>query len=405
MKAAIITNWARIRSIGKIAWGLREQLIGNGDSVKLFYGRKDPSAENIDGVIRFCSDADIKFNGVCARVFGAEGFYSKGPTKQLIKALDDFKPDVIYLVILHGYYLNFPMLFDYMGKNNIKVIYLMLDEYAFLGKCPYSFECNMFQTECNKCPQIKEYPKSIFFDRSKDIFYAKKEAYGKIKDLTFVGIEYTVQQAKLSALMKDAKYAVMDEAVDLRNIYFPRNTAGLREKLGIPKNAKIVVTVAPFSNPRKGCRYYLESARKLEYRKDIYFVHVGFDGDKDICPSNYIPISYVSNQDELAEYYSLADLFVCTSLAETIPASCLEALSCGSPLLGFMISGMPTCSDAEHGAFVEACNVEAMVNVLKDIKQKDQKVIDSCRKYAESRYDAIEYRKKLVALAKRKCEE
>ena len=398
MNVAIFTNWAQTRSIGKIAWGLREQLINEGHNTALFYGRKDPGAENTEGVYRFCSDWDIKVNGACTRLFGAEGFYSKKPTQKMLKMLDEFKPDAVYIVILHGYYLNFPLLFDYLSRNHIKVIYLMLDEYAFLGKCPYSFDCNKYKTECDNCPQIKEYPKSIIFDRSKDIFYAKKKAYESIEDLTFVGIQYTVDRAKESALMKNAKFVVMDEAVDLRNVYYPRNTEKLREKLNIPKDNKIIVTVAPYSNPRKGCEYFLEAAKKLTDRNDITFVHVGFDKDTKICPSNYVPISYVADQNELATYYSLGDLFVCTSLAETIPASCLEALSCGTPLLGFKISGMPTCADAEHGCFVEACNSDELVKVIEKTQKKDEEKTNSCRKYAESRFDAIVFREKLVAL-------
>lgn len=400
MKVAILTNWARTRSIGKIAWGLRDELVEQGYETKLFYGRKDELAENEKDVIRFCTDREIYSNAALARIFGNEGFNAKASTKRLIEYLEDFNPDVFYIIILHGYYVNFPMLFDYLGKKKTKVIYLMLDEYAFLGKCPYSFECNQFKTECISCNHLSDYPRSLLFDRANDIFKAKEIAYSKIKDLSFVGIQYTVDRAKQSALLKKHKLIVMDEAVDLRGTYYPRETSNLRNKLGIPENNKVVVTVAPFSNPRKGTQYYLEAAKLLSERKDITFVHVGFDGDRKICPSNYIPISYVSNQDELAEYYSLADLFVCTSLAETIPASCLEALSCGSPILGFKISGMPTCADEKRGTFVEACNSKQLADVISEISKKSENDISMCREYAKSRFDAKEYRMKLVDLIK-----
>ena len=402
MRIAILSNWARTRSIGKIAWGLREALVSSGHQTKLFYGREDETAEGIDDVIRFCTNADIYLNASKARLFGNEGFNSKRPTKQLIQELEKFKPEAIYLIILHGYYLNFPMLFEYLGKNNIKVIYLMLDEYAFLGKCPYSFECEKFKTECNHCPRIHDYPKSMFIDRSTDIFRAKKDAYSKVKDITFVGIQYTVDRAKQSVLTKDKKLIVMDEAVDLRRTYYPRDTFALRKKLRIPENNKVIVTVAPYSNPRKGTQYYLEAARILQTRKDISFVHVGFDAKTDICPVNYIPIPYVQNQDELAEFYSLADLFVCTSLAETIPASCLEALSCGSPILGFNISGMPTCADEKHGKFVDACDSKILAEEISKVERKNKDMINSCRRYAESRYDSKEYQRKLISLLQSK---
>ena len=238
----------------------------------------------------------------------------------------------------------------------------------------------------------------MIFDRSKDIFYAKKKAYDKVKDLTFVGIEYVVEKAKKSALLKNAKFKIMDEAVDLRNTYYPRDTKKLRERLGISCNSNVVVTVAPFLDERKGCKYYLELAKRMQSNRNIIFVHVGFNGDKKICPQNYIPISYVADQNELAEFYSLGDLFVCTSLAETIPASCLEALSCGTPILGFDVTGMPYCADKKHGTFVNVGDIDAMIDVINKTSTKTEDVIISCRKYAESRYDAVDYRDKIRKL-------
>ena len=399
MNIAVISNWASIHSIGKIAWGLTEHLCESGHNAKVFYGRSDPMDTKGDTrAYRFCTETDIRFNGLCTRILGAEGFYSKAPTKRLLKQLDEFKPDAVYIVILHGYYINFPMLFEYLSKNSIKTIYLMLDEYAMLGKCPYSFECDKYKTECGHCAHVREYPASLIFDRSKDIFKAKQKAYDSVKDITFVGIEYVVEKAKESALLKGRKYVVMDEAVDLRNTYYPRETKKLREKLGIPEGNKIIVTVAPYSDARKGCKYFLEAAKRLEEQSDISFVHVGYDAEKSNLPKNYIPISYVADQNELAEYYSLGDLFVCTSLAETIPASCLEALSCGTKILGFNITGMPYCADKEHGTFVKVGDSKALADeiVAAPLKTKEESM--SCRRYAESRYDAVEYREKLEKL-------
>lgn len=65
-----------------------------------------------------------------------------------------FKPDIVQLNILHGYYINGSEYLQFLKEQGIAVCYTMMDEYAYLGKCPYSFSCNQFKTACvGKCPE------------------------------------------------------------------------------------------------------------------------------------------------------------------------------------------------------------------------------------------------------------
>ena len=294
--------------------------------------------------------------------------------------------------------MNYPILFRYIAKHNIKVIYIMLDEYAYMGKCCFALECDKYKSECNHCPLVNDYPKSLFFDRSKHIFKLKKRLYSKINDITFVSIPYIVNKAKESALLKNQSFVELEEGIDLNNIYYPKNTEKLRKKLRIDDTKTIILLVAPFSFERKGARYFLEVARRYERDERFTFINVGFDVDPAICPSNFIPISYVSNQEELAEYYSLADCFVCTSLAETVADTCLEALACGTPVIGFSCSGLPYSVTEKHCHFVPARDLDAISQLINDIKKKDKEIILSCRNYAENKFDIEQYMKSLESL-------
>lgn len=399
MNIAIINVLAKSGSTGKITYNLYKQLRESGHKVAVYYGRNDPAVHQDEEDFHCLNNGlQLRLNVATVRFWGDEGLHAKNSTRRLLKMLDTQQVDAVYLLNIHGYYINQPMLFDYLKRQNIKVIYVMLDEYPFLGKCTYSFDCEKFKTECHDCPQVKEYPASFFLDRSNEIFHMKQAAYRDL-NCTFVGIEYSVNRAKESAVMpKNAKYAALDEAVDLRGLFYPRDTAALRKKLKIDESKVIILTVAVYPSERKGAKYFLEVARLLENDSHYQFVHVGFGGDPAECPKNYLPISFVKDQTELAAFYSLGDLFVCTSLAETIPAACLEALSCGTPLLGFNISGTPYCADAAHGTFVNPRDPTALAEVIKKTEQKTQEMIDSCRNYAMSRFDAVEYSQKLEAL-------
>lgn len=398
MNIGIINTLAKSGSTGKITYSYQQYLNSNGHHAYIFYGRKDEQVSSDEkDIIRIGNDTDMYIHGMLSRISGMQGVYSKKATSQMLKKFKELDIHAVCMFNLHGYYLNFPMLFQYLGKNNLPCEYVMLDEYPFLGKCAYSFDCNKFMAECKKCPRVREHPKSLFFDSSTRMFYLKRDTYKLAPQCVFVGIEYTVKRAKESAITKDCKFAIADEAIDLRTLYYPRDITRLKGELKIPEGNKIIITVTPYPNERKGGEFFLEAARRLEDRKDITFVHVGFRAETSECPTNYVPIGYVKDQNLLAEYYSLGDLFVHTSTAETIPASILEALACGTPIMGFNSSGIPYSADKEHGTFVEPKNIDEMVEVILKTPRKDEKRIESCRNYAKSRYDSVDYDAKLLS--------
>lgn len=393
----IINTFSHTKSTGKIAYGLYKQLRKK-NNCTLFYGEPEEEVLTDDNVICLNTKFEKKLHVFESVLFGNQGEYSYKETFKLIKEIRKRNIEYLYLFNIHGYYLNYPILFHYIAKHKIKVIYTMLDEYAYMGKCCFALECDKYKYECNNCQLISDYPKSLFFDRSKHIFKLKKRLYSKISDITFVSIPYIVQRAKESALLKNHSFVELEEGIDLKNIYYPRNTEQLRKKLGIEDTKIVILLVAPFSFERKGARYFLEVARQYEQDERFVFINVGFDVDPIICPSNFIPISYVSNQEELAEYYSLADCFVCTSLAETVADTCLEALACGTPVIGFSCAGLPYSVKEKHCQFVPACDVDALCYLINNIKKKDKEIMLSCRKYAEDKFDFEHYMKSLENL-------
>ena len=386
------------KSTGKIADGLLKHLQKQGIYAVFCYGRGRKKQEN--GYYKVGSQLEFLIHAFLARLTGFEGNYSRFATRRLISFLKKNKITAVYSIRIHGYYLNFKMLFDYMADKKIKFINVMVDETPFLGKCGYSDNCTNYLSGCGNCPQLKAYPKSWFFDRTKEMFKLKYESYHKLSHTIFVGPEYTVNAAKKSPLLEGIKTIIIDEAINLRTLYYPRNTEEMKSNLGISDDTIIIVCVAPTIYERKGTRYFLELAKRMQMDDRYVFVHVGYSDDKSLCPPNYIAIGYEANQDKLAEYYSLADLFVFPSLLDTMPNACLEALACGSPLLCFNVSGMPYIADETTATFVEPKNVEQMKEVVLKTKKKTQETINTCRKYAEKRYDSQDYFQRLFECCK-----
>lgn len=389
-----IINSVADKSTGKICYGLLNYLLDVGIEAIFCYGYgeklKDPNTYRID------YSFERYVHAFLARVTGYQGAYSTWATKRLIKYLKKKNINTIYGVGLHGYYLNEQMFFDYVADQKINFVYIMTEEYAFYGKCGYANKCINYLTGCGNCPYLKEYPKSWFLDRTAEIFKMKKREYEKIKThAVFVGPEYTITAGKKSPLLKDMQIEIIDEAIDT-DFYVPKDTTQLRKDLKIADDKVVIVCVAPSNSGKKGTKYYTELARRFENNESYAFIHVGYVDVNKNLPKNYIPIGYVKDQDKLAEYYSIGDLFVFPSLLDTMPNTCLEALSCGTPLLCFDISGMSYLGPKDIVELVEVKSVDQMCQVIYKTKKKTRTLSKKCREYAISRYDRKVYYKKLM---------
>lgn len=385
-------------STGKISKGLQSYLKSMGQDALFCYGRGEKH-DNED-YFRFCSQVDVLTHYASTKLTGRLNASSRVATRRLISKLRSIRVQKIFVVNLHGYILNERMFYDYLVHDNIHVVYIMADESAFLGNCTYRNGCNEFMNGCKRCPNMKGVSCLICPNASGEAFQFKKIGYGQLKHITFVGPEFAVKAAKLSPLMAGKRLEIVDEAIDVE-VNRPCDSSALRLKLGINDKLIVLLCVAPFSYPRKGVQYFVEAARRLENDPRFVFVQVGYDlKEKSGLPENYIPIGFVSNQKELAEYYSLADLFVFPSIQDTMPNACLEALSCGSPLLCFNTSGMPYMADETVMTLVEPKNVDEMVEVILRTPKKDETVINKCRDYALKRFDSQVYYERLVSIMK-----
>lgn len=395
MRVVLINSWYKQYSTGKLVASFREFLIHQGVNVKTYYGHGEKTKDA--DVIRILSKWQLNINAAIYRIMGYEWISAVFSTWKMIKEIERYKPDVVYLFNLHAYYLNENLFLRYLKNKHIKVVYMLFDEYPYLGKCCFAGSCEKYKVECNKCPQVKTYPISLFFDKSRHIFLRKKRIYENWPELSFAGVEFLMKQSSASALGKNIPFHVLDMGVQLKTMYYPRKHDKLREKLNIPINNKVVITVGPYSDPRKGINKFFEIAQLCK-NDPITFINVGFDGNTEDVPDNVIPIRYVSNQDELATYYSLADIYVMTSNGEAMSLTCMEALGCGTKIIGFDVSGTPYAATKEFGVFVEYDNLPAFADAICNMPRKDDNSVAACRQYALSRYEISDFVYKLACV-------
>ena len=400
MKILIINTFYEGTSTGKIATGLYKKLKENGHECKVLYGAGEEN-DNSD-FIKIATEFDIRLAWIHNQISGIHGNFAPFVMKRVYKIIQDFRPDIVQLYNLHYYYINMYQLFDYLKKRNIPTVYGMLDEYPYLVYCCYAYDCAQYLDGCKKCNYKRfrrEYPRNLFRNGAKKTVALKEKAYAGYNKLVFTAPKWVASRAENSYLLKGKCIKIVDEYIDTNNTFVPRKTEALKEELGIAADKFIALNVAPSNDARKGVKFYLELAERFK-GENYVFVHVGYQGETSGLPNNVIPIPFVKDQVKLAEYYSMADVFICTSLADTMPNVCLDALACGTPVLGFNITGVPYVASAPLGHFVEAGNVNALEEQVRLSGRKTQDMIRECREYAVRRYSPETYYEKMMCIYK-----
>lgn len=366
MKVAYINTFSN-GSTGKIARGLiADDRAAGGDGI-LFYARGpiffDVPCKN------FSSKTDIYLHGVFSRMFDSQGLHSKGKTRRLIALLKEYDPDVIHLHNLHGYYLNYPLLFRYLKRSGKQVRWTLHDCWAFTGHCAYFsyVGCEKWKTGCYQCPQKHSYPKSLLLDRSKRNYRLKKQWFTCLDESQMTLITPSEWLAGLVRQSFLGKYEVTVKRNQIdRNIFYPRDPARAIEKYGL-QGKKIILGVAGVWDDRKGLKFFVQLDQALDHdRQQIVLVGVSEKQAKELQQSTRImPVLRTENQDELAELYSAADVFFNPTMEENYPTVNLEAQACGTKVLSFDTGG---CRETDLGmGLFELCSSENFIEIVLEL--------------------------------------
>ena len=362
MRVLFIDVNCKSSSTGKIVYDLYTAVNKGGDTAAICYGRGEKIAEH--NIFKFGLDIETYIHALLTRLTGYTGCFSPFSTRRLIRFIKKFKPDVVHIHELHAYFVNIKPLINYLKKNKIKTVMTLHCEFAYTGKCGHSIECEKWKTECNHCPHLHDYPKTLFFDHTRSMFRQKKKLFEDFDNLKVVTpSKWLAERAKQSFLgVRDI--FVIPNGIDTE-IFSPKDSSHLREKHGIADTEKVVVAVAPdLMSELKGGKFVLETARKLKDEK-IRFVMVGLSDPSGEFPENVIPLGKIYDQKELASYYSLADVFLICSKRENLPTTCLEAQCCGSVVCGFDVGGVKeTVLEAYKNNCVEYGNTDALCERL-----------------------------------------
>lgn len=366
MRVLYINSVCNTGSTGKIVYQLYAGVKARGDEAAVCYGRGGLVEE--ENILRFAYPWETYLHAGLTRLTGYTGCYSFFSTRRLIRFMDEFKPDIVHLHEPHAYFVNIKPLFEYFKKHNIPLVYTFHCEFAYTGKCGYANDCERWRVCCEGiCPQLREYPKTLFFDRTEKMFREKRALLTGQNMIICTPSEWLAERVK-STFLSSYKVRVVPNGIDTA-VFSPKPFDELKRRHGIT-DEKVVLAVAPhiMTDVRKGGREVLNLAESMR-GEEVKFILVGVDNIDEQFPDNVIAVARTENQAELAAYYSMADVFVICSAMENLPTTCLEAVCCGTPVAGYDVGGTAETAPAPFGLFCKKGDIAALrQNVLALIK-------------------------------------
>ena len=364
-------------STGKICVAVSELLNEKGIENYILYSQGNSDYKN--GIKFVGSRWYIKLQALKSRVLGNYGFNSKSATKNLIKEIRKINPDIVHLHNIHSHDCNLDVLFKFLKQSKIKLYWTFHDCWALTGYCPYydMIVCDKWKTECHSCPQRKEY--SWLFDRSCTLHRRKKALFEGL-DLTIITPSQWLADQVKQSFLKDYPVKVINNGIDL-SIFKPTES-DFRKKYNI-ENKCILLGVAFGWGRRKGLDVFIDLAKRLDEKFQIVLVGTDDNTDK-LLPDNIISIHRTQNQQELAEIYTAADVFVNPTREENYPTVNMEALACGKPIITFNTGGSPEILDETCGIVVPKNDIDAMFEKINEIQRQKNFSKEACLEKAKS---------------------
>jgi glycosyltransferase involved in cell wall biosynthesis len=249
--------------------------------------------------------------------------------------------DIIYLHWINAGMLSIKEIKRILSLNK-PVYWFLHDMWAFTGGCHYSFECDLYKTHCGKCSLLKS---KIYKDTSYFVFNRKIKSFLKYSNLYIITPSTWLGKcAKQSFLFKNKQISVIPNVLDIET-FKPINKKAARKILNFPVNKKLILFGADSgsSNPYKGWEY-LKEALILIPDEDIEIVVFGNYLSPQVEKEIAFPVHSIGKLFDtysLMLVYNAVDVFVTPSLADNFPNTILESLSCGTPVVGFDIGGIP----------------------------------------------------------------
>lgn len=380
MKILEINSVYHYGSTGKIVEDIQGYLIKQNNEVEVVYGRRRGNypAKYVGNKVAMIGDVFISL------LLDRHGLNNKVSTRKIIKIIETFDPDIIHLHNIHGFYLSYDLLFDYLNEKNKKVVITLHDCWLLTGFCSHFEQINCMEwktNNCRKCKVKKIYPYRFLALNHWKNFLLKKEKLQAIKNLTLISPSLWMDSIVEKSFLNNKNHYVINNGIDLKK-FFPENQNKImkwKQKLHI-ESKKIVLGVASSWNKQKGLEDFQLLSSLLDDEYVIVLVGINLI-QKKYVNKKVMCLPHTESVEELRLIYSSAEYFLNFTYQDTLPTVNIEALACGTPVISYKTGG---CAEIinDCGYLLEKGDYAKVPTLLKrGVKFKEEECVTQAKAF------------------------
>lgn len=327
------------------------------------------------------------------------------PFGEKLMGMKEFKEaDIVHYHLIFNHFMS---LFSFTKLVKQKPsVWTLHDPWALTGHCVHPLDCNGWKTGCKKCPYLDRYS-PLREDNASAIWNLKESTYKEIKDIDIiVASEWMYDFVKASPLGKIFKNIhLIPFGIDTNVFKRRENRKKLREQLGI-KESDFVIMFRQDPQELKGMKFIVEMLKKLRVTKNVVLLTVGMTKLIDELKNRYKIIEYewVNDTNKMVDLYSVSDLFLMPSLAESFGMMAVEAMSSSLPVIVSNNAALPSVCDSPNSSIaVNLLNPRELLDTVKMLTESSnqrQTLGGKARRFVQKKYRKDIYETSILNLYK-----
>jgi glycosyltransferase involved in cell wall biosynthesis len=265
------------------------------------------------------------------------------------------------------------------------------------GHCSHFIckNCEKWKTLCNNCPLKHSYPKSLIVDNSKRNYVLKQQLFTSIDDLTIVAVSKWLASLVKESFLKDIPVEVIYNGVDT-DVFKP-TLSSLKSDLYLSEK-KVLLGVATAWSKDKGLYDYVKLSEVLGDEYKIVLIGLS-DKQMEELPDAIHKVPKTTNLQQLAMYYSMADIVLNLSYAESFGLTTVEGMACGTPGIVYNRTASPELVSENTGLVVEAGNIDQLCVAINNISSREKQYYSlTCRNRVLELFDKTKNYNKYIDL-------
>lgn len=230
------------------------------------------------------------------------------------------------------------------------------------------------------------------------------EKYSIVRsDAVIVLSEFMKKKLVQHYQIESEKIKIIPGGVDLNKFMYNKNKPILRTRLALPKEKFIFFTVRNLV-PRMGLENLIYAMKEITKSAGNIFLVIGGEGElkskllhlvAELKLDDYIQLRGFIPEEELPAYYQASDFFILpTKCLEGFGLVTLEAMACGTPVLGTPVGGIVEILGKFNREFLfkdtEPESLTKLIldkyNFYKEKPEEYRKLSKQCRKFVEREY-------------------